>query len=310
MADTTSPLLGLLLMETGGHTNTWGGELNTNFATRLEAAIALADGYAVGGGTETLTADEARSAILVFTGTLTSDQTVVVPNKSKSWIVSNQTTGAFNLLFKTATGSALNLGRNTGVLLQVVCDGANNMLSNTAGTIADKTVLGNFTGGAAVATPVTMAALGAALGYLSAPAGTAMLFRQTTPPVGWTKDTTAGLNDSALRIVTGTAGTGGTAAFSTTFAARTPAGTVGATTLTTSQIPAHRHGPLTPGDTFGMYRAGVGNGLGSGSSVPIIITDATTADAGGGGSHDHPFTGVAMDFAVKYTDIVIATKDA
>ena len=44
--------------------------------------------------------------------------------------------------------------------------------------------------------------------------GTKMLFQQSTAPTGWTKDTT-NYNDHALRVVTGTASSGGTNAFST-----------------------------------------------------------------------------------------------
>ena len=47
-----------------------------------------------------------------------------------------------------------------------------------------------------------------------------MLFQQTAAPTGWTKQTTH--NDKALRLQTGTVGTGGSVAFSTAFA--TPAG--------------------------------------------------------------------------------------
>src|SRR5258705_1060032 len=45
--------------------------------------------------------------------------------------------------------------------------------------------------------------------------GTKMLFQQTTAPTGWTKDTTH--NDKALRVVSGTASSGGSSAFSTVF---------------------------------------------------------------------------------------------
>jgi len=112
------------------------------------------------------------------------------------------------------------------------------------------------------------------------PAGSVMLFYQATAPTGWTQVTTVGLDDSALRIVTGSGGsTGGTTAFSTVFTNQTPTGSVsttvnnttatmasytpagsisvtvgagtlavgagtfavGATTLTTAQIPSHKH---------------------------------------------------------------------
>ena len=48
------------------------------------------------------------------------------------------------------------------------------------------------------------------------PTGTKMLFNQTSAPTGWTKDTTNNDN-SAIRVVTGSVGTGGSDGFTTTF---------------------------------------------------------------------------------------------
>ena len=106
------------------------------------------------------------------------------------------------------------------------------------------------------------------------PSGTKMLFQQTTPQVGWTKITDS-TNNRALRIVSGSVGSGGDITFLQAFSStRSPAGTVSAnvsvdsataggscsastislsvdnqtvsgtvngTTLTTSQIPSHQH---------------------------------------------------------------------
>lgn len=68
------------------------------------------------------------------------------------------------------------------------------------------------------------------------PAGTRMLFQQTTAPTGWTKITDH--NDKALRVVSGTAGSGGTVAFTTAFSSQN----VGATAITAAQMPSHTHG--------------------------------------------------------------------
>ena len=54
---------------------------------------------------------------------------------------------------------------------------------------------------------------GGTVGIDPFPSGTSMLFQQTAAPTGWTKQTTH--NDKALRIVTGSVGTGGSVAFST-----------------------------------------------------------------------------------------------
>lgn len=137
--------------------------------------------------------------------------------------------------------------------------------------------------------------------------GTAMLFAQTAAPTGWTKSTTH--NNKALRVVSGTAGSGGTAAFTTVFTSRTPAGsvTVGATTLTESQIPAHTH------TTTCLSTASTSSyDVGASSGVSFVNTGSpTSSSTGGGASHTHTgsFTGTAMDFAVQYVDVIIATKD-
>jgi hypothetical protein len=67
------------------------------------------------------------------------------------------------------------------------------------------------------------------------PSGTKMTFQQTSAPTGWTKDTTH--DNKALRVVSGTAGSGGSVNFTTAFGSQN----VGATTLDGTQIPGHTH---------------------------------------------------------------------
>jgi hypothetical protein len=148
------------------------------------------------------------------------------------------------------------------------------------------------------------------------PTGTRMSFQQTAAPTGWTKDTTAGLNNSAMRIVTGSVVNGGTVDFTTAFASQTPAGSVsitsvtgsaGATTLTTPQIPSHTH-------TSAVFQQSPNN---QGKAGPAA-SSGSTGSTGGDQSHDHPFsfssgsgtfTGTAINLAVKYYDFIIATID-
>jgi hypothetical protein len=160
------------------------------------------------------------------------------------------------------------------------------------------------------------------------PTGTRMSFQQTAAPTGWTKDTTAGINNSAMRLVTGSVVNGGSVDFTTAFASQTPAGSVsitsvtgsaGATTLTTSQMPSHNHEGGTAAESVGSI-------FGSGSNTGtyrIALTNQTlnaplTSSTGGGGSHTHSFsfssgsatfTGTAINLAVKYYDFIIATID-
>lgn len=127
------------------------------------------------------------------------------------------------------------------------------------------------------------------------PTGTVMMFVQTSAPTGWTKSTAH--DNKALRVVSGTASTGGSVAFTTAFAN----GSTGAVTLATSQIPSHTHftgiagGPGTPAANFYADTWG-----GASSIQPQIFTDGT----GGGGSHSH-----SLSLAVQYVDVIIATKN-
>jgi len=141
------------------------------------------------------------------------------------------------------------------------------------------------------------------------PSGTKMPFQQTTAPTRWTKDTTH--NDKALRVVSGSVGSGGTVAFSTVFAKTATDGH----TLTFGEMPVHNHGVTDPGHIHGisptaMQAGGTGAAGGStGASLGASVTQSATTDitidnAGSGDSHTHP-----MDIRVQYVDLIIATKD-
>jgi len=154
-----------------------------------------------------------------------------------------------------------------------------------------------------------------AAGGTTIPSGTVMLFAQTAAPTGFTKLTTQ--DDAALRVVSGTASTGGSVGFTTAFASQTPTGSVsistvsgsaGATTLTTPQIPSHVHanGAGAPNNF-----AGFGGAVG-------VTSRSDVGSTGGDGSHTHPFSfssgsgtfsGNAINLAVKYVDVIRATKD-
>ena len=78
--------------------------------------------------------------------------------------------------------------------------------------------------------------------------GTRMLFQQSTAPAGWTKDAT--INDKALRVTSGSVGSGGSLGFATLFnrkkrlsaAVNAPvSGKVGGHRLTTNEMPSHSH---------------------------------------------------------------------
>lgn len=145
------------------------------------------------------------------------------------------------------------------------------------------------------------------------PPGTVMLFVQSSSPTGWTKNTSH--NDKSLRVVSGTASSGGSAAFSSVFQDQTPtintSGlSAGATTLATTQIPSHTHSiNLVNGVGWGANCSQY-NSAGGFTNNPSAATSVAT---GGGGSHSHGLSGSAtssaITLAVQYVDVIIASKD-
>ena len=149
--------------------------------------------------------------------------------------------------------------------------------------------------------------------------GTKMIFNQTAAPTGWTKVT--GIDDDqALRVTTGTVGTGGDVNFETAFASQTPtisrptatSGTVATHPISIAELPAHDH---EPGGDYHVTDTSAG-GYVSGSTFNLVNWPAS-ASQGSGTAHGHGFTqptisiptSSAIDLNVKFVDIIIATKD-
>lgn len=137
--------------------------------------------------------------------------------------------------------------------------------------------------------------------------GTVTVFYQSAAPTNWTKVTTH--NDKTMRVVSGTGGgSGGSISFSSAFTSRTFGGSVGATTLSTSQIPSHNHSMMHTQD-YAPW------GTGGGTSAKFLRTEygdnpwAYTSSTGGNGSHNHSFSGNSLDFSVQYVDVIMASKN-
>jgi hypothetical protein len=114
--------LRLELQAAGENLNTWGAPKLNNVISRLDFAvagwttIALTGNYALSASNGD---DEARSAMLKFTGT--GPYAVTIPSVSKAYDVWNATSG--DLTITTGAGSVAVL--KAGEVVRVVCDGTN-----------------------------------------------------------------------------------------------------------------------------------------------------------------------------------------
>jgi hypothetical protein len=126
MASTYSPTLRLELIGNGEQAGTWGTTTNTNLGSLLEQAITGVQTITMGDATYTLSSfdgavDEARNAVLVLGGTVTTPQNLIAPAVEKTYIIKNGT-GA-NVTIKTSGGNGVTFVNNqVGI---VYCDGTN-----------------------------------------------------------------------------------------------------------------------------------------------------------------------------------------
>ena len=112
MASTYTPL-GIEKMATGENAGTWGTKTNAN----LDLIEQITGGFAqvsIAGGAQTTDLDvdagaltgTAQQRMIEFTGTITGNQIVTIPNDIQTfYILRNSTTGSFTVQFKYATGS-------------------------------------------------------------------------------------------------------------------------------------------------------------------------------------------------------------
>ena len=112
MASSYSTDLKLELMVTGENAGTWGTKTNTNLEL-LQQAIAGYQEVSIAGGAQTTalvmtnaTLSNARNAVVKFSGTITGNQIVTIPDTiEKTYIIENGTVGAFTVQFKTVSGT-------------------------------------------------------------------------------------------------------------------------------------------------------------------------------------------------------------
>ena len=345
MASTFSSNYKLEKMATGANANSWGNNTNNN----LDVLDAFGAGYlaksVAGSSNITLTtanadpASESANKVIELTGALTGAISVFVPAVESEYVFFNNTTGSHDLTIAATGHNANGLVIAQGAYSHVYCEGsANFKIYNSVDKLGATTFKGDVTAGDSgeiilrgngAVTATTFVGSGSNLtGVEPFPSGTKQVFYQASAPTGWTKDTTAALDEAVMSIVTGTGGgTGGSTAYFSSFLATTDktaaqgsapvtgsvSGTVGSTTLSTPQIPSHTHP--------GTQRANVNSGPQQGTNVDYVQrSTSSTGSAGGGGSHTHPFSGTLTSASadvdatvpaadVKYANVIIAAKD-
>ena len=120
MSGSTYNYLGIELMATGENAGTWGTKTNTNLNIIQQAASGYHSQSIAGGvqttallitdgdstsATDSLT-NAARNAIIEFTGTITGNQIVTIPNGTeKFYLIKNSTSGAYTVQVKGASDS-------------------------------------------------------------------------------------------------------------------------------------------------------------------------------------------------------------
>ncbi len=323
MASTYSDRLKLELQGTGENAGTWGDKTNNN----LDVVDAFVAGYLskdVGGSSNvTLTTAnasataEASNKVIELTGTLTGNITVFIPAKENNYFIYNNTSGSY-----TVNVAATGHGANSATIAQ----GAKTLVYCTSDNVEDIfgddiSVTGNVSASYFVGDGSSLTNIEPFV------AGTKMLFQQTAAPTGWTKQTTH--DNKALRVVTGTASSGGSNTFSGVFNTAVPvsgtsnnstvtiSGSTAGHTLTLSEIPSHRHleGGHVEFGTGDSVSAGTRN-EGNNSGARRYYTDYQ----GGGGSHSHSAGTLAgdnhshtytsnLELNVQYVDLIIAAKD-
>jgi hypothetical protein len=340
MASTFSSLK-FELIGTGEQDGTWGDTTNTNLGTAIEQAITGSGDVTFASADVTLTlsntnaAQTARNLRLVCVGVSGGARQLIVPSIEKQYIIQNDLADAVTIRTSAGTGITVPAGKTMIVFNNGtdVVDAITYLSSLSAGNVsltsalgvasggtgrtsltANNVVLGNGTSQVQLIAPGTTGNVLTSNGTTwvssagSFASGTRMTFNQTNAPTGWTKDTST--NNTAFRLVSGNVSSGGsidfTNAFSSTQTVNITSATasVGATTLSTPQIPSHTHTYVSTANDAGSE--------GSLASPATTLTRATGA-AGGGGSHTHPFSFSSavgtVDLSVRYVDLIIAQKD-
>lgn len=254
---------GLEVQTTGSNTGTWGTVLNDQMISYVDTFLGGITSLSLASSNTLLTQAQARNVLLRMTGVLLASVSVSPDSGvllTGFLYFENLTSGSFTVTFTNSAGSVVLPQSRRGILWVDTVNGPRIVAFADSGT----------------ADPL--------------PVGTSMLFFNASVPSGWTFDTS--FTDRTIRIVNSTGGsTGGVIPFGTLFN-RTATDDH---TLTTNEIPSHRHsipGAITTGSGFG------------GTGTPTLAQTTTNTDlTGGGAGHSHN-----IDMRVTYVETIVGIK--
>lgn len=159
----------------GDNDSTWGTVLNDEVIDLTDFAIAGYTTVNLASGNATLTSndgapDQSRSAMLELTGTLTGNRNVYIPAVSKSYIVRNNTSGAYSATVRVTGGTGYAIPQGESNL--IYCDAVSvrevsspvsqfTSISTTNITGVNVSVTGNISAAVVSATNITGASVSA-----------------------------------------------------------------------------------------------------------------------------------------------------
>lgn len=140
----------------GDYVNTWNIPVNGDMSI-IDQALGGTTALNASSGSAVLTVSQYRSLILTVSGAMSADTIYTLPaGVGGQWIVSNATTGNYNLVFASATagGTLVFVPQNSVIL--IACDGTNFSIISSSTTptgggtnkmfyLNDQIVIANYT---------------------------------------------------------------------------------------------------------------------------------------------------------------------
>jgi hypothetical protein len=147
MTTAYTSLLGLALPVTGELSGTWGTVVNDSMTSLVDSAVAgtttISTDANVTLDATTLASNQARQAVLLFSGARTAQRTITAPALSKLYVVINATTGGYAVKL-VGSGPTTGLTIPNGATALVAWNGSD-FIEVGASTIGSRTINGALT---------------------------------------------------------------------------------------------------------------------------------------------------------------------